>query len=690
MEDHAFLYSTIGVFGLLTIATVIHGVSKRFGVSYTVGLLTAGVLIHIITETLGVHFASVEFSPEIVFYVFLPTLIFESAYHLNFRSFRNVFLEVSVLATLGLLISLAIIGFSLYYWLNFPLGVALLFGAMISATDPVAVLSIFRELRAPKKLSTIVDGESMLNDGTALVLFQFFLVHWESIDMGVLRWEYAWLFFNNIFFGVMVGILLGRIFSAAIAHSRTKGVQITLSVILAHVTFLLAEGILGVSGILATMAAGIVMGSTGKRKLHKNTKRSFTDIWQFLEFVSNSLIFLLLGLKLGQFPIFDHWELLLIATFITIGVARPASVFTSFFFINFFRKPQDRNPLSYQVLTVWGGIRGALAAAAVLLIPADFPYLAQFYSMTTGVILATFFLKATTIPYWLKKFQLVQLSSTETLQRLEAKILVNEKVCQFLRRMREKMQITDRAYESMIERYGSTGTTSAQELKFLQKKLLLEDSRESEKVLTHFALGIEIKAYNRLFELREISESRYEILLGSIFRQVDRLEKDILPNEDQFARKYAPNICAKKCPFWWLKKFYKWQYHKQILERYQHYRARRIASWQVILDFESLKTQHDIFTQSKVVDKILKRYRNWQGGAIKKVQHLENQYPNTITPFCIHMAENVCLKKERIIKQELLEKCLISEKVSQKMEEEISVREDSCERRLKNNFPRIV
>lgn len=679
MDEHSFLQTAIWIFGLLTLATIVHAVAKRLKFSFAVGLLSAGFLLHFVLDMFGMPAAeSLEFSPEIVFYVFLPTLIFESAYHLNFRHFRSVFLEVSMLSTLGLFLSMAIIGAGLHFILGLPLGVALLFGSFISATDPVAVLAIFKELRAPKKLATIVDGESLLNDGTALVIFQFLLLHWAALDMGLFNLSQGALFFKNIVFGIIVGLVLGYCFSFAIAHSKSKGVQMTLSLVLAHVTFLLAEGILGVSGILATMAAGMMMGSFGKRKLSKETKDSFSNVWKFLEFISNSLIFLLLGIKLSQIPLFEHWQIVAITVFVALFLARPISVWASFFFINLFRKKQDKSPWSYQLLTIWGGIRGALAGTAVLLIPADFPYLNEFYAMTTGVILATFFVKATTIPFWLRRFRLIQLTNMENLQRLEAKILVNEKIRGFLQKMLDKKYISEEIFGLLEKKYGRTGNASENELQLLQKSLLVADSRESEKVLTNFALGIEMNTYRKLFELREVNENRFEILQGSILRQIDRLEKDILPDEDVVMKKYAPHISCTKCGGMFAR-FWDWRRRNQILDRYQHYRGRRIASWQVILDFESLREQHEIFADSDIVRKILKRYRAWHNSAVKKVEHLENQFPKIIKPFKIRMAENVCLKKERIIKRELYAKGLISEKVSQRMDEDIETRQEKCD-----------
>jgi CPA1 family monovalent cation:H+ antiporter len=279
---------------------------------------------------------------------------------------------VAFLATFGLLISATLVAMGLNYILGMDWGTSFLFGALISATDPVAVLAIFRELKAPTKLSTIVDGESLINDGTAFIMFQF-LKSLAVTGTVILNRETFFhesqYFFISLFEGIAVGMIFGWIFSQAIANSRNKGVQLTLSLIVAHATFIFADGILHVSGILATMAAGIIIGNQGRRKLNAKTQHLFSEVWEFMGFMANALIFILLGIKLGQIDFLIYWQWMLVASIITIFIARPVSVFISFLITNRFRKPQERISFKYQAISIWGGLRGALSAAVVLMIP---------------------------------------------------------------------------------------------------------------------------------------------------------------------------------------------------------------------------------------------------------------------------------------------------------------------------------
>ncbi len=682
MENTEFLISTLSFFGLLGIATIVKSISKRIHIPFAVGLLTAGLAIALLFRYSELPGSHLQFSPELVFYVFLPSLIFESAYHLNFRHFRRVLPESIILATVGIAISMTVIATLLHLFLNLPWGASWLFGAFISATDPVAVLAVFKELKAPDKLATIVDGESLINDGTALVAFH--LIFKVVVLGGSIVWGPKTIFLQslgavqNIVFGVGVGIIMGWIFSLAISRMHSRGAQLTLSLILAHVTFLLAEGILGVSGILATMTAGIMMGNFGRRKLDEQAKQSFSEIWKFLEFVSNSLIFLLLGTRLGNSDFFIHWKYILVAIVVTVFIARPASVFPSFAISNAFRKKSDKCPFSYQLITTWGGIRGALAAAAVLLIPDSYEWAAEFQAMTAGVILATFLLKATTIPFWLRKFGLVRLNVAERIQRIEAQLLIGERITEHLYDMSTRKYISDEILEKLENRYKTQQENAENELEILQSQAP-QNVREIEKSLIHFALGIEAKKYNRLFDAGELTEQRLSALQGSILRQLDRLEQDILPSEYAGENSYAPNIPAiRTFPFSLLENFWENYRHRQISERWQHYRARRIASWSVFLDFQNLQKAHPLFKNSQIVSDILKRYQLWNSNSEKKMKHLQNQFPDVIDPLRLRVAEANCLKHESLLEKEFLQKGLICEKVFENLDEDIRRRQEQC------------
>jgi len=664
-------------------------------VSFTVALLLGGIGLSFVARNFEhTIFEYFSFSPEIVFYVFLPTLIFESAFHLNFRQFRNVFGEVAFLAIFGLLLSTGITASLLHYLIDLPWGVSVLFGTFISATDPIAVLAVFKELRVPQRLATIVDGESLLNDGTSLVLFQFLLK--TVVFTGVLTFSPQVVvsesghFLFSLTSGLMVGVFFGWIFSHAIAKSCTKGVQLTLSVILAHVTFLFAEAVFHSSGILATMAAGIIMGNLGKRKLNVETRNLFTEIWEFMGFIANALIFLLLGMKLGEVDFSRFWFSMLVAMGVCILIARPISVLGSFSISNLFRSSENKIPLSYQGITIWGGLRGALAAAAVLLIPQEFKYAEQLQAMTAGVIFGTFVLNATTIPLLLKKWKLVDFSISERIQKFEIDILISEMVRHELKQMLEKKHITQDVFEYLENRYQDTEKNTILNLEGFQKTLA-ESERETEKFLTYHALGIEMQTYRKLFEWHELSEKRYMALSESMIRQTERLDGDELPDERISQKKMAPEIpdaCRYSEKLWFgvPRKILDRHRKRQIMERMQHYRGRRISSWKVILHFESLMKNHPLFHNSKILKKIINRYKQWNQNTEEKIENLIHSFPDVISPTRVRVAERACMRLERDMLHNFHKSGLISEKVYKKMKEDLNGRIEKNLKWLQHHF----
>lgn len=692
MHHSQLLYLALLVFGLLALSTLIHAVSKRLHIPFAVGLLLAGVgLSSFLNSGLVPDWDYLQFSPDLIFYVFLPTLVFESAYHIKFRQFKGVFREITMLSTVGLIFSIALVSLGCHYALGLPWGVALLFGALISATDPIAVLAIFKELKVPNKLTTIVDGESLINDGTALVAFQFvfkFVVLGGVLSLGVnALGQEVWHLFSTIVGGIVVGLLFGVIFAFAIARSEDRGVQLTLSLALAHITFLVAEGLLGVSGILATLAAGLMMGNWGRRKLSAEANRSFAEIWYFLGFVSNALVFLLLGLKLGETAWLDYWQLILGACAVVLLVARPISVYTSFFLTNWSQKVRE-NKVSpaYQTVVVWGGIRGALAAAAVLLVPENFAYAGPLQAMTAGVIVASFLLNATTIKVLLRYTGISTFTKTDKFRQAEAELIINEEVLSFLDYLLGKKYISNPIHKQLKHQYLAQHGQVAKGLKKL-KKGLKNNHRALEKILTHFALGIELKTYRKLFENREVSEERFVVLRESIDRQLDRLEHDVMPGERQPRHKYAPEIVVShrletvlRRLGWsvWADRLKKRSQQHSIISRLQHYRARRIASWKVIQNFERLRTDHPVFRGSVVVEKIINRYYAWNENAEHKMVELETLYPQVVIPYRIAMADQACLNKVKRLEKEFLEKGFISEKIYDSLDLDLREKKKAC------------
>ncbi len=709
-SEATILYEVIAILGLLGISSLVYIICKRIAVPFAVGLLLSGISIPLadkIVTQVGLLFGSnfllstgqrlaefnignfIEFSPSVVFFIFLPTLIFESAYHLNYRTFRGVIPEVIALSTLGLTISIIGIGSILHYLVGLPWSVSLLFGSLISATDPVAILAIFKEMRIPKRLSTIVDGESLMNDGTALIIFQILLAGIlgsqfnDKISASYVAEQGGHLLFT-IMAAILIGAFFGWLFSFVIAHTKNKGVQLTLSIILAHVTFIVSEVGFHASGILATMIAGIIVGNFGRRKMHPDAQHSFADIWQFVGFVSNSLVFLLLGVKLGQTNL-NFWNYTLIAGIGLILIIRPLSVIISLSLTNKFRNADIQQNWKEKLIISWGGLRGALAAAAVLLIPETFIYAEQLQAMTAGVIFMTFMINAMTMKPLLKWLNFGEYTVSEKIQYHEAQALINEKVIRHLDHIKKIKYINTENHHQLVHEYREKVQKAEDSLSEL-KDTYKENKRETEKILTHYSLGIELRTYKKLFHYKEISEDRLASLVSSINRQLGRLERDELPDERKSPPKIAPPIPkkyiweAEKIPFIgpWVDYLYQAYRRKKVVSRWQHYRARSISSAKVVRDFQILYKEHDVFKHSPIVKKIMQRYKKWNVNAEKKIQKLEADFPEILRKTRFNFVQNMCFLQEKQIEKEFLDKGFISDKIFEDLQEDIRSRSKKC------------
>ena len=232
---------------------------------------------------------------DIILFVFLPTLIFGSALEIDVRRLMDDIAPILVLAVVGLLISLVVVGYVLYGVSEIDLIACLLLGAIVSATDPVAVVALFRDLGAPKRLAILVEGESLFNDATAIVLFTILsamVVGGQEADFLSGAVDFIVVFFG----GVAVGLVVGYGFCWLIGRMRDLPlVEVTLTLALAYLVFILGEHYLHVSGVMAAVTAALVLGSYGRTKVSPASWHLMEEVWEQLGFWANTLIFVLVG-----------------------------------------------------------------------------------------------------------------------------------------------------------------------------------------------------------------------------------------------------------------------------------------------------------------------------------------------------------------------------------------------------------
>jgi len=416
MREDPFLNTILVVIGLIFIASISAIFMRRAHFPYTIGLLVVGILVGYLAshlETLA-FMQNVSLTPDIILFLILPTLLFEASINIDSKMLWRNLAPILLLATAGLLISSVIVGAGISAATPLTLGVALLFGALISATDPVAVIAVFKELGVPARLGTLVDGESLFNDATAIVMFNILIgivsagtAFSSSIVIGGIG-EFLLVFFG----GLLVGALLSGALLWIIALDQDNHlVQATLTSVLAYLSFIVAEHFLKVSGVMAVVAAGIISSWASARVFDASMRRYITEYWEYLAFLANSMIFLLMGLT--EYHLFADLEryretlgYIVIGFLLTI-FARLVVVYGLTPLSN--RMAQKTSIAGAEKAVIfWGGLRGAVPLALALGLPSDFEHRVLIIDLTLGVVLMSLLLQGTSVGWLLRKLKLIE------------------------------------------------------------------------------------------------------------------------------------------------------------------------------------------------------------------------------------------------------------------------------------------
>ncbi|PIP72658.1 MAG: sodium:proton antiporter [Nitrospinae bacterium CG22_combo_CG10-13_8_21_14_all_47_10] len=427
----------LGLSGLLGLAVLMYPASHRLNIPYTVLLATTGCLLGYSAEwgmdlqQLGVihdflaSLNSFSISSDAVLFIFLPVLVFEAALGIDAHRLIDDIAPILSLAIIGLLISAFMVGYSLHWVSGVSLIVCLLLGAIVSATDPVAVMAIFKELQAPKRLSVLVEGESLFNDATAIVLFVI-LTAMLTGDSGGDIFSGIQSFLKVFLLGILAGLAIGRVFCSVLSKmGKYPLVQITLTLSLAYFSFIFAEHYLHVSGVMSVVGSALVVGSFGHSTLSPETWEKLHETWDHFAFWANSIIFILVGMVVPKImgSITLNEGLLLAVLILSAFGARALILFVV---LPLFESWHSTAKISkaYKGIMLWGGLRGAVSLALALSVmenAAFAPEIQRFIGiLVTGFVLFTLLVNATTVGSLLSLLGLDQLDPVDKIIRNRA------------------------------------------------------------------------------------------------------------------------------------------------------------------------------------------------------------------------------------------------------------------------------
>lgn len=702
----------LAIFSLLLLSMGVYFISKKLKIPYTVLLVIAGILLVPIAEQPMFSFlSSFNLTTDLLFFVFLPVLIFESAYNMKFKEAWENKVTISALAVAGLIVSALIIAF-VGTWMMGLIGVEvpfmamLLFGTIISATDPVAVLALFKEFGAPKRLSMLFEGESLFNDASAFAIFIILLEVIRSGDSltGSLLPGLG-TFFVMIIGGVLFGGMIGGLFSKILEKIKdNEKVEITLTMVVAHITFIFAEMIsahvligghqLHISSIIATVVASMVIGNYGRYKISPRVEEYMDKFWEYFAFVANSLVFIMMGSLFAKlFQSQPHFLGPIFVAILVVTIARVVAVYLVTSPLNFI-KVEDKLPSSWKKILAFGDLKGALAVIMLLFIPVDLHIEGWNYSyslkdfltvITVGCIFFTLFAKAPLLGFFMDKLGINDLTEVEKLEYEEGKVLMFSKVIARLKSFNKKGYVGDEVYNLLKNKYEA-------EFKSAKKSCeeLAENSKKTfEAMLRLYAIGIEKHSLKRLFIYDEVNEVVFKKLYSKLNWQEECIEKGVLEvaSADAAAdfkdNKEVQKVIGKACEIsrvmsFWERKTYEF-YDKKIKNNdttsFMYYRALQIISRKVVKELSMIAEQgsEQELSNQESFKKIIGTYTKFQEVSQVKMEQVFARLKDDKDGLK-ELEEKFAMKGVHMIEEniieELTEKGMITNKVAFLLREE--------------------
>ncbi len=610
---------------LLGIAMLVTGLCRNLPVPFTVILVLIGMLLGNLSQAF--HFMEslqgFSLSPEIMLFIFLPALIFESGFALDARQMIADLPPILILAIPAMLMSTFVVGLGIWWALDIKLIVALVFGALISATDPVAVVALFKELGAPNRLNVLVEGESLLNDATAIVAFSILLG--IAVEGGGIGWSDAdniFLEFIRVFIGgALFGAFLGFV-ACELLYRMQSGIEVILtsSVIIAYASFVIAEHSFHVSGVMAVVGSAIALRRFGVTRFRQDTTHSISEIWEVIALCCNSLLFLLVGLSVSTGALFNQLGPICIAIMLVL-CARAMSIYSLVpLAVKWFRLPHIS--LGERHIMWWGGLKGGLAIAVVLSIPSDLPERQFLFEVTLGVVLFTLLVSAPSIRPLMHFLGMSEVSKGEHLEYRNSLLGAEESSAKYLSRLAASKVVPKGAVEPLADKIHQTFASGVDE----DEK---DVHRDDEYFAEIRAYRVERESLKMLYEKGLISQYVYLDMNNGLNRVQETLRlgearsgTETTAGETSLFQRLENSLLGKIREKHWLSKLLSRYQELRMVQRVQRNLAHILSCDEVI---EMLERQEDLLEE--VREKVISVYSERKKYYRRQLKQTRAYYP---------------------------------------------------------------
>ncbi len=514
-----------GLLVLLVLGVAARAVAQWLRIPDALALVTAGAIAGALADRVDLlaPVGDLAVTPGVVFFVFLPTIVFHSAFGMDGRALRDNLTPTLTLAIPGLLLSTAVIGWIVHGFapgmgvvLSWP--EALLLGSILAATEPVAVLSMFSRVGAPKRLSVLVEGESLFNDATAIALSRVLLGVMAAGAVGGVLLDGAvqlvFVFLGGLAVGWVLAFAAGLVLGAVRSDALVEG---TITTVLAYLAFYVGELTFEVSGVMSVVAAGIVIGGWGQAKISPAVHEYLKGYWEYLAGLANWLIFLLVGLTVDFGALLESLPILA-GVVAAMFVSRALAIYTLLPLANRLsgQEPIDRG---YQTVILWGGVRGGVALAIALSLPESVPHRDLFISLTTGAVLVSLIVQTFTIERVVRYFRLDRPQLSDRLAQLEAQIAARARTLAEIPVLEEGGLFSRKIATEVRGRARAALDAERRALEELRQEGMDRDQERRLLYLRCFAA--ERSQYYRMLALGHLSERAYRNLTHSLDLQIE-------------------------------------------------------------------------------------------------------------------------------------------------------------------------